>query len=364
MSSAVESSAVKAHASGTAKPDFNNILKVLRREAPSRPTLFELFLNKPLYLKLAGPGHSFGDDGGQVQPASWRVLIKAFAAAGYDYASVRGSSFYFPTGNRDHGQSSVSMNEGAVIHDRASFEAYPWPDMDKIDYSGLTEVEPDLPEGMKLIVRGPCGVLENVMSLVGYEAACFMIADDPALAHDIFEAIGSRLVRHYENACRHKSVGACVSNDDWGFKTQPMFSPAAMREFVFPWHKRIVEAIHKSGRPAILHSCGNLASVMDDIIDDLKYDGKHSYEDVIMPVEEAYARYGSRIAILGGLDLDFVCRQTPEAVRTRAKAMLEQAPRGYALGTGNSVPEYVPNKNYFAMTRAAVEGRGLSLSEE
>jgi len=30
---------------------------------------------------------------------------------------------------------------------------------------------------------------------------------------------------------------------------------------------------------------------------------------------------------------------------------------GYALGTGNSVPDYVPDENYFAMTRAALEMR-------
>ncbi len=33
-----------------------------------------------------------------------------------------------------------------------------------------------------------------------------------------------------------------------------------------------------------------------------------------MPVEEAYDRYHSRIAILGGIDLDFVCRSTPEQI--------------------------------------------------
>lgn len=35
-------------------PDFENLLKVLRREVPKRPTLFEFFLNGPFYEKLAG----------------------------------------------------------------------------------------------------------------------------------------------------------------------------------------------------------------------------------------------------------------------------------------------------------------------
>ena len=96
---------------------------------------------------------------------------------------------------------------------------------------------------------------------------------------------------------------------------------------------------------------------MEDIIEDIKYDGKHSYEDVILTVEEAYEKWGGRIAILGGIDLDFVCRSTPEQIKARAKAMLERTKErgGYALGTGNSVPEYVPWENYFAMISAINE---------
>jgi hypothetical protein len=37
--------------------------------------------------------------------------------------------------------------------------------------------------------------------------------------------------------------------------------------------------------------------------------------------------------------------------------MLALGERGYALGTGNSVPEYIPDEKYFAMTRAALDER-------
>jgi uroporphyrinogen decarboxylase len=160
----------------------------------------------------------------------------------------------------------------------------------------------------------------------------------------------------YELALRHPLVGAAIVNDDWGFATQTMLSPDQMRRYVFPWHGKMVRAIHDAGRPAILHSCGQLEAVMDDLIDGLQFDGKHSYEDKILPVEQAYERWGRRIAILGGIDLDFVCRSSPEAVTARSRAMLERARGrgGYALGTGNSVPEYVPQENYFAMTRAVL----------
>ena len=37
-----------------------------------------------------------------------------------------------------------------------------------------------------------------------------------------------------------------------------------------------------------------------DLIEDVKIDGKHSFEEEIMPVTEASRRYGGRIAIIGG----------------------------------------------------------------
>ncbi len=40
------------------EPDFNQLLKVLRREKPDRPVLFEYFTNGPLNEYLAGRKNS------------------------------------------------------------------------------------------------------------------------------------------------------------------------------------------------------------------------------------------------------------------------------------------------------------------
>ena len=337
-----------------APPDFNNLLAVLRREQPARPTLFELFLNGTLHERMGGPPYpSWSQD-----IYGHLTAVRAFRNAGYDYFTIGVPNFGFPSGPARQ-ESTRSLNEGAVILDRASFDAYKWPDPADADYSFLDRIASYLPDGLKLIVLGPCGVLENVINLTGYDNLCYMLADDRALVSDVFEQVGSRLVEYYRGAVRCGAVGAIIGNDDWGFKSQTMLSAADMRHFVFPWHKQIVAAAHEVGKPAILHSCGCLGTVMDDIIDDMRYDARHSFEDVIQPVESAYDQYHKRIAILGGMDLDFVCRSTPEAVYKRASAMLTRtaATGAYALGTGNSVPEYVPLTNYFAMIRAALDLR-------
>ena len=94
---------------------------------------------------------------------------------------------------------------------------------------------------------------------------------------------------------------------------------------------------------------------MDDVIGDMGFDAKHSFEDAIQPVEEAYEAYRGRIALLGGVDMDFLCRSTPEAVYRRSRALLELTEsQGYALGSGNSIPSYVPYENYCAMMAAGL----------
>lgn len=330
------------------KPDFRNMEKVLAREVPDRYTPFEFMLNSTLIQKYAPEVYR--------EPYGFREYIlgevKAFERLGYDYAMIHASDFHFPTAAKT-AKSTISLNDNAVIWDRDSFRSCPFTSPAEANRRVLEEAAELLPAGMKLIICGPCGVLENVIALVGYENLCMMLYDDEALAEDIFAAVGSRLVEYYTLAINNPAVGALMSNDDWGFNTQTMLSPAAMRRYVFPWHKAIVEVAHKAGKPAMLHSCGYFGDIIDDVVDDMQYDARHSYEDTILPVEQAYEQLHDRIAVLGGIDLNFIATRTPAEIAARSQAILRQTAGrgGYALGTGNSVPDYVPEENYLAMHR-------------
>jgi uroporphyrinogen decarboxylase len=249
------------------------------------------------------------------------------------------------------------LNEGGVIASWDDVHAYDWPDASRLDPSVLDAVTDDVPDGMMALMFTPGGVLENLIDLVGYDNLCYMLVDDRSLVAAIARKIGESLAGLYELIADHPRIGALIANDDWGFKTQTMVAPDDLREFVFPWYRRITSIVHEAGKPILLHSCGQLREVMDDVIDQMHFDAKHSFEDVILPVEEAYERWGDRIAVLGGIDVDFLCHEDPDAITARSKAMLERAfdRGGYALGSGNSIPEYVPDESYFAMIRAALE---------
>lgn len=334
------------------KPDFErNTMRILNRQKGERASLYELFLNNTLYKLLAG--HEQEEEG---PVGELRLIAEAMAAGGYDYASCLGSDYGFPHMRRESIK-TVSLNGQSMITDWESFEKYIWPDPASFDYSRLEKIRPYLPDGMKLMVRGPGGVLENAISIVGYDNLCIMLYEEPELAAAIFEQIGKGLVGYYEQVAGVDTVGFLCSNDDWGFNTQTFLSPADMRKYVFPWHKKIVSIAHRYGKPCMLHSCGYFGEVIDDVINDMQFDGRHSYEDNIMPVEDAYEKYGDRITIMGGIDMNFLTTASPEEVYARSRAMLERAAdRGnYLLGSGNSIPEYVPVKNFLAMTQAALD---------
>jgi uroporphyrinogen decarboxylase len=90
---------------------------------------------------------------------------------------------------------------------------------------------------------------------------------------------------------------------------------------------------------------------MPALIEQVKIDAKHSFEDAIEPVTVAKQRWGDRIALIGGLDIDFLARTTPEQVRERVRQTLDicQPGGGYCLGTGNSVTNYIPLDNFLAI---------------
>jgi uroporphyrinogen decarboxylase len=142
-----------------------------------------------------------------------------------------------------------------------------------------------------------------------------------------------------------------------GFRTATLLAPQQLRKYGLPWHKRFAGMAHQRGIPYFLHSCGNLEKIMVDLIEDVGIDGKHSYEDAIIPVEDFQVRYGNRIAVLGGVDVHRLTTGTQDQVRQRVRFLIETCGgRGrYAIGSGNSIPSYIPLANYLAMVDEALE---------
>lgn len=122
------------------------------------------------------------------------------------------------------------------------------------------------------------GVLEHAMRLMGTVPLLKGLYLDPTLVRRVLERVGS-LIAEVDRRIAEMDVGALRMGDDMGYKKGPMISPRSPRRLVFPWRRRCAGIAHRHGLPFILHACGNLEPVMEDLIGHVGMDAKHSYED-------------------------------------------------------------------------------------
>jgi uroporphyrinogen decarboxylase len=247
------------------------------------------------------------------------------------------------------------------IQTRADFERYPWDELPdrfwKHAEGKFQALGKCLPPGMKALGGVGNGVFEISEDLVGFEYLPFMHNDDPQLFADLYQKIGDLMVQIWAGFLeRYTDVFAiCRFGDDLGFKTSTLVSPKMLRQFVIPQYKRVISQIKQAKMPFLWHSCGKIFSVMDDVIA-LGIDAKHSNEDIIAPFDEWITRFGERIGLVGGIDVDILCQKSPAEIveiGVEKGRRFRNAARGYAFGSGNSIPDYIPVEGYLAMIEAA-----------
>jgi uroporphyrinogen decarboxylase len=201
------------------------------------------------------------------------------------------------------------------------------------------------------------GPFELSRELMGFETFAMALYDQQDLVERIFERIETLLLYAHRKIAEYETVGAVHMGDDLCYKTGPMMAPALFRRFVFPIHRKIAETAHASGRPFSLHSDGDNTLLMEDLIEYVKIDAKHAFEDSAQPVEQVKKDYGDRIALLGGVDMNLLCSADEGSIRRRVIDIVEtcKAGGGFAIGSGNSVATYIPTKNYRLMLKTALE---------
>jgi uroporphyrinogen decarboxylase len=344
------------------RPDWEGLLRCLgRKGTPDRVYFIELLIDEEVRAAVA---ERFDLMAGVAADDPFFLLereIRVQRFLGYDYVRMgvddvgiraprRTAADTAPLG-RAGGRAYVDEHRGP-IGTWEDFAAYPWPDPSTLSTRNLQWLEDNLPDDMCIIGSGGFAHFAEYLTwLMGYETLCYALFDQ----RDLVAAISRKLVELYEEVVRRmlrfERVKVIWGADDMGFRSGTLISPRDLREFVLPGHRAMAAAAHAAGRPYLLHSCGRLEAIMDDLLDGVGIDGLHSFEDTIQTVQQAKRKYGHRIAVLGGIDVDFLCRSGEAALRRRVRQTLEvcQPGGGYCLGTGNSVANYVPLDNYLAM---------------
>jgi len=340
-------------------PDVGCFERVLRRQPTDRVPLIELAIADEVLADLNGqPLTAWPTTEDRSQRHAWaRQRVHLWRRLGYDCYRIRAEIPFVTsslaardTGRRADGQRVWTDEHHGAIQSMADVERYDWPTLETIDFAQADAVLDVLPDDMGAIGFSG-GVLEWACVLLGLEPLMLALYDDPPLVRAVVDRIGRTIEAAFEAFCQMDRVVAIWLGDDMGFKTATLVQPDHLRTYILPWHKRYAALAHRTGRPFLLHSCGHVEAIMPDLISDVGIDAKHSFEDACVPVDLFCERWGEQVAVLGGVDVDLLGRQSPEKVRFRTEQILQTcAPRrGYMCGSGNSIPDYVPTANYLAM---------------
>jgi uroporphyrinogen decarboxylase len=337
------------------QPDYNNILMVLNNQRPKYLPLYEHHIDAPFISELLGEELSSEGLNDNELEGYYRKIIGFWKDMTYDAFDFEAAICdIFP------GHGAIMGGMKGPIQIREDFNSYPWDDIPRIFKETYTPhfeaIRKVIPIGMKAFGGCGYGIFEASQDLVGYEPLCLMQYLNSDLFADLFVKIGDLycelwawVIENYSDIFVFYRMG-----DDLGYKTSTMLEPDTIRQHIFPQYKRIIDLVRTSDKKFLLHSCGNIFILMDDIIK-LGIEAKHSNEDQIAPFTEWIGKYSERIGLFGGFDMNELILNDYDYVFEKVRregTQFRAMTKGYGLGSGNSIPGYMKEEGFMAMIDA------------
>ncbi len=186
--------------------------------------------------------------------------------------------------------------------------------------------------------------------MMGTENTLVAMMEEPELVEDMFDTYLSRcetlFSRVWDAGYRFDEI---FWYDDMGYKGTTFFSPNMYRSMLQPYHKRAVDWAHNRGVYAQLHSCGDVMTLLSDIV--------ATGVDALNPLEvkagmDAFKikkEYGDRLVLHGGInavlwnDKDAIL----EEIDRKVPVLKENG--GFIFSSDHSIPNSVSLENMKAI---------------
>jgi len=219
---------------------------------------------------------------------------------------------------------------------------------DRIDWKRL---ERDYPkwkaEGRWLSAGFWFGFDVTHSGLVGTETLLVAMLEEPEWVMDIFDTYLSSCETLFDKIWDAGYVfDEMMWYDDMGYKGTTFFSPKIYREVVQPFHKRAVDWAHKKGIYTRLHSCGDVRTLLPDIV--------ATGVDALNPLEvkagmDALAikqEYGDKLLLHGGVNA--VLWEDKERIIAEIERLVPALKEngGYIFASDHSIPNSVSFENF------------------
>jgi uroporphyrinogen decarboxylase len=224
-------------------------------------------------------------------------------------------------------------------------------------FEPLIQANPD----RYVLVKLSYSLFERAWSLRGMENLMIDFIENPSFVHELLEKITNFHLALIKNLRRYPVHGVQFG-DDWGGQRGPLISPKTWRSFIQPCLKKMYDQVHSQGYAVFIHSCGNIADLLDDLVE-TGVDVFNPFQPEVMDLEEIISRYAGRLAFYGGLSIQRTLPfGTPEEVReeVRHRLNLAQTYGGLLISPSHDMPPDIPLKNILAVHEELCQGQNVS----
>lgn len=181
----------------------------------------------------------------------------------------------------------------------------------------------------------------------GTETILIALLEEPEWVKDMFNTYLDRCIAHFDMLWdRGYRFDAIRWPDDMGYKNTTFFSPQLYRELLQPVHARAVKWAHDHGIVAELHSCGDIMTLLPDIVT-TGVDGLNPLEvKAGMDVRKIKAEYGRQLTLRGGINA--VLWDDKEAIVEEIQQLVPVLKEngGYIFSSDHSIPNSVCLENF------------------
>jgi uroporphyrinogen decarboxylase len=234
--------------------------------------------------------------------------------------------------------------------------AWPMPDPDHFDYSGIADQCKALKEycvhcggaGIGDIINST-GMLRNMEQVL-----VDLITDEPAglLIGQRRSAIYLRIMERTLAAAKG-GIDLLWMGEDLGTQIAPIISLDLYRKHIRPLHKSFIDMAASFNVPVIIHTCGSSSWVYNDFIDmGVTAVDTLQPEAVNMSPEHLKKTYGHRLAFHGCISTAGpLATGSPEEVKAYCRRTLEimMPGGGYCMAPTHQIQDNSPVENVLAM---------------
>ena len=125
------------------------------------------------------------------------------------------------------------------------------------------------------------------------------------------------------NKFRSINIDAFFMCDDWGLQDRLQIAPDTWREIWKPAYEKIFKACHENGILTMMHSCGYIIDILDDLIE-IGLDCINLDQQELMGLETLGRRFGGRLCFYCPVDIQTVMAYgSLDDIRAYARQMVK-----------------------------------------